>query len=84
MSAVVRPAKKIMLAEEQSSHNKNESVDPTGALGSGIVNDGRWVPTGDYLTARHSRKADVTFGDGHVETVTPAFGLILSNSRPDL
>jgi prepilin-type processing-associated H-X9-DG protein len=77
-----RPSSKIMLAEEQSSHQPHESSDPRGA--SGIVNDGRWVPTGDLLTARHNKKANVSMADGHVEVVTPRFGSVPANSRPDL
>ncbi len=84
LSNIVWPAKKIMLAEEQSSHKPSESLDPGGSQGTGILNDGRWVPTGDWLTARHNRKAVVAFADGHVTTVTPQFGLDQRNSRPDL
>jgi prepilin-type processing-associated H-X9-DG protein len=49
-----------------------------------VINDRRWVPTGDSLTARHNKKANVAFADGHVENVLPRFGTILANSRPDL
>jgi prepilin-type N-terminal cleavage/methylation domain-containing protein/prepilin-type processing-associated H-X9-DG protein len=81
MANVRGPAAKIMLAEEQSSHRVDESADPRGA--SGIINDGRWVSNGDLLTARHSKKGDVAFADGHVVPVTPKFGEDDSNSRPD-
>ncbi len=85
MAAVVRPATKIMLAEEQSSHAKNESADPTGGAGTGVVNDGRWVASGsDWLTARHNKKGDVAYADGHVEPVLVKFGTDIKNSRPDL
>ena len=50
---------------------------------SGIINDGRWVSNGDLLTARHSKKGDVAFADGHVVPVTPQFAAVDSNSRPD-
>src|ERR1044072_3673968 len=42
LGAVVRPANKIMLAEEQTSHRPGESIDVGGS--SSIINDGRWVP----------------------------------------
>jgi prepilin-type N-terminal cleavage/methylation domain-containing protein/prepilin-type processing-associated H-X9-DG protein len=82
LSAVRNPSGKIMLAEEQASHRKDESSDPGGT--SAIINDGRWVPTGDIVTLRHNKKGDVAFADGHVQAVTPKFGLDQNNSRPDL
>src|SRR5437879_4757214 len=39
LGAVVRPSNKIMLAEEQTSHKRNESIDVGGS--SSIINDGR-------------------------------------------
>jgi prepilin-type processing-associated H-X9-DG protein len=81
MAGVRNPAGKIMLAEEQASHRTDESIDPRGT--SSIINDGRWVVLGDFLTLRHSKKGDVSFADGHVVPVTPKFGQDESNSRPD-
>jgi len=81
---VRNPANKIMLAEEPGSLNPQDS--PDGYL----VNDGRWVPasitgfTTDLLTIRHGGKADVTFTDGHVQAVTPAFGADTNNTLPSL
>jgi prepilin-type N-terminal cleavage/methylation domain-containing protein/prepilin-type processing-associated H-X9-DG protein len=76
LAAVVRPSNKIMLAEEQTSHKSNESMDPGGS--SSIVNDGRWAPPdtpgsndGDLITLRHNKRGDVTYSDGHVEPVRP-------------
>src|SRR2546429_787620 len=67
---VVRAANKIMLAEEQTSHKSNESIDgPNGS--SSLINDGRFVPPGDLLTLRHNKRGDVNFADGHAETVRP-------------
>jgi prepilin-type N-terminal cleavage/methylation domain-containing protein/prepilin-type processing-associated H-X9-DG protein len=80
MSAVRKPGGKIMLAEEQSSHRPDESSNPRGT--DGIINDGRWVSSGDLLSARHSKKGEVTFADGHVQSVTPAFARDARNSRP--
>ncbi len=82
LGSVRSPGAKIMLAEEQSSHRPEESSDPRGA--SGIVNDGRWVPTGDFLSIRHNKKGDVAYADGHVQSVTVKFALDPAHSRPDL
>jgi prepilin-type N-terminal cleavage/methylation domain-containing protein/prepilin-type processing-associated H-X9-DG protein len=81
MANVKTPSNKIMLAEEQSSHQPDESSDPHGT--SSIINDGRFVPPGDLLSLRHNKKADVAFADGHVVPVTPAFGDQEINTRPD-
>lgn len=68
-SSIVSPASKIMLAEEQTSHKRTESVDVGGS--SSIINDGRWVPPGDYVTTRHNKRGDVNFADGHAEAIFP-------------
>jgi prepilin-type N-terminal cleavage/methylation domain-containing protein/prepilin-type processing-associated H-X9-DG protein len=83
LTAVRRPSDKIMLAEEQVAYAKGESYRPTDT-GISIINDGRWVPTGDVVTVRHNKKGDTAFADGHVSAVTPQFGLAAVNSRPDL
>jgi len=80
VTSIVNPARKIMLAEEQASYQANEVSDPN----AGIVNDGRWVGGGDVLTSRHSAKANVAFGDGHVQPVRWQFGDDVRNSRSDL
>jgi len=69
LTAVQRPANKIMLAEEQTSHKPGESIDVGGT--SSIINDGRWVGPGDLITMRHNKKGDVTYADSHVEPVLP-------------
>jgi prepilin-type processing-associated H-X9-DG protein len=74
-----------MLAEEPGSLNKREST-----TGDRIIEDGRWIPglltaaRSDPLTIRHGGKADVTFADGHVTAVTPAFGADTNNTLPGL
>jgi prepilin-type N-terminal cleavage/methylation domain-containing protein/prepilin-type processing-associated H-X9-DG protein len=78
-SGIKEPAKKIMLAEEQATNRLPEASDPS----VNIINDGRWVATGDILTSRHSKKGDVAFADGHVVPVTWKFGRDDRNSRPD-
>ncbi|MCI0744315.1 MAG: type II secretion system GspH family protein [Verrucomicrobia subdivision 3 bacterium] len=64
-SSIVNPAHKIMLAEEKGS--------PDDGPGSAVIDDGRWMPPGFPLTMRHFGKANVTFADGHVETVSRHF-----------
>jgi prepilin-type N-terminal cleavage/methylation domain-containing protein/prepilin-type processing-associated H-X9-DG protein len=84
LASIKGPSSKIMLAEEQSSWNPQDSCAP-GIAAAGLINDGRWVPTSpDYLTIRHNGKATVGFADGHNEFVVYQFGLNQTNSRPDL
>jgi prepilin-type N-terminal cleavage/methylation domain-containing protein/prepilin-type processing-associated H-X9-DG protein len=74
-----RPAAKIMLAEELTVMAPRDQ-NPGGA--TTVVLDGRWVPTSDQLSSRHSKKAQVSFADGHVRTVNYRFGLDRTNSHP--
>jgi prepilin-type N-terminal cleavage/methylation domain-containing protein/prepilin-type processing-associated H-X9-DG protein len=78
--AIRNPARKIMLAEEQSSLRGEELSDSSAS----IVNDGRWVPPGDVLTSRHSGRADVGYADGHAANPRWREGLNTANSQPDL
>ncbi|HTR43657.1 MAG TPA: prepilin-type N-terminal cleavage/methylation domain-containing protein [Pseudomonadales bacterium] len=84
-SGLKNPGKKIVLAEEPGSLAENDSPD-----GTSVINDGRWVPSeltgdpGDPLTIRHGGKADVGFGDSHVEAVTPDFGSDTNNTVANL
>jgi prepilin-type N-terminal cleavage/methylation domain-containing protein len=66
---VRNPAQKLMVVEEQTTHKRGESIDVNGS--SEIINDGRWVPGGDRITARHNMKGQSAFADGHAETVDP-------------
>jgi prepilin-type processing-associated H-X9-DG protein/prepilin-type N-terminal cleavage/methylation domain-containing protein len=65
---VRNPALKMMLAEEPAVNKPNDM--PPGY--SSIIDDGQWRPVAgslradNTLTVRHSGKANVTFGDGHV------------------
>ena len=65
ISDVAKPSMKIMLAEEKGS--------PRDGPGTVSIDDGLWQPLGNPLTARHGGNANVTFADGHVETVDRAF-----------
>ena len=76
-SAVQNSSQKIMLAEEPGSTSRSDN--PTGAA---VINDGRWEPGNDPLTARHQGRADVTFADGHAQAVPWQFGNDLTNSLP--
>ena len=78
-SAVRNPSTKIMLAEEPGSRKPKDSPD-----GIGFIVDGRWIPTSDPLTIRHSGRADVAYADGHVGTVKPEEGIDVANSLPGL
>jgi len=66
---VKRPALKMMMIEEQSSHRPSEAGSPITA----IIDDGRWLPANNPLTGRHGKKkgfsaGEVLYGDGHVAT----------------
>jgi prepilin-type N-terminal cleavage/methylation domain-containing protein len=76
-SATKLPSQKIILVDENGDPNHHSSV----------ADDGRWVPTGNRLTARHAKnkgqsltedefmnqgRGTVLMGDYHVETITPA------------
>jgi len=79
VTQMVNPAKKIVLAEEQSVRSGPECSDPNGE----VINDGRFVAGGqDRLTSRHNKRADIGFGDGHVQPVRWQFGLDTNNSDP--
>jgi prepilin-type N-terminal cleavage/methylation domain-containing protein/prepilin-type processing-associated H-X9-DG protein len=75
LTAVRSPSSKIMMAEESAVLNDPKD-NPLPGLSKGVIADGRWAPsyvgalgTGDMLTKRHGKKADVAFADGHVEAV---------------
>jgi prepilin-type N-terminal cleavage/methylation domain-containing protein/prepilin-type processing-associated H-X9-DG protein len=77
LSKVKKPTDKIMLAEERGS-----STDGPGGAAVLIIDDGRWIPPSNVLTARHGGKADVSFADGHVENVTREFGEMPEHYEP--
>ena len=84
LGSVKNPAQKVMLMEEQATHQPGEAFDPT----VNVLNDGRYAPnagqTGDAPTVRHQKKCDVGFADGHVQAVTPAFARSITNCQADL
>jgi prepilin-type N-terminal cleavage/methylation domain-containing protein/prepilin-type processing-associated H-X9-DG protein len=74
VTTVLGPSHKIMFAEEQTSHSPNESYQP-GNTASSLVDDGRFLATGDSITIRHNKRGIAGFVDGHVEPVLPKFWL---------
>jgi prepilin-type processing-associated H-X9-DG protein len=83
---IVNPSQKLMIVEEQTTNRRGESFD--GAPGE-IINDGRWVPPeatngqgGDRITARHNKKGQSAFGDGHAETINPRIAHLPRYSNP--
>ncbi len=87
-AAIKNPSRKILLVEENS--------DPKH-WSDGLLDDGRWVPPDNVVSARHSLsrgraltqrefttkgKGNVLMPDGHVETVTPFYGQRLENYDP--
>jgi prepilin-type N-terminal cleavage/methylation domain-containing protein/prepilin-type processing-associated H-X9-DG protein len=73
-SSVKRPSSIISFAEEVTLPNAAGTDAPSypsrtlpPASGS-MIDDGRWAPTGNALTMRHSGKCDLGFVDGHVST----------------
>jgi len=79
--AIRNPSQKMMLVEDNSSTAQ--------ALQGALINDGRWVPPSDILSARHSipsarrvnrvdffkkGRSSMSAPDGHVETVAPQAG----------
>jgi prepilin-type processing-associated H-X9-DG protein len=74
-SSVKNPVRKMMLAEEQASRTPPEASDP---FATDAIDDGRFQLSNtpgsqaNALTARHSKKAEITFADGHSATIRPA------------
>jgi len=63
------PSNKMLVAEEPSTMAE---MPPGLPPGTPLINDGRWDPhtdnTGDTLTTRHSKRANVLFADGHSQS----------------
>jgi len=81
ITSVQGPSHKVMLEEEQTSLNRNESWDGQGS----IINDGRMAIAGsppayggDNITIRHNGKGNACFVDGHCASLRA-----LPYTRPD-
>ncbi len=81
-SDVKNPSGKIVLAEEQTSALAAHLGVECSEVGGSIINDGRFVPSGDSITSRHNHKGDVAFGDGHVQAVPWTFATNQQNTLP--
>ena len=78
-AAIRNPAKKMMIAEEQTVIRGPESSD----FNRNILNDGRYVPGGsDVLTSRHNKRANIGFADGHATSAPWRFGDDMNNCDP--
>lgn len=80
-ASVRRPTGKILLAEETAKAGPEDNPDPNY---SSYMSDGRYVPTKNRLTNRHSKKANLGFVDAHVESQSWTFGTNTFNSQADL
>jgi prepilin-type N-terminal cleavage/methylation domain-containing protein/prepilin-type processing-associated H-X9-DG protein len=78
-NSIKKPANKLLFVEEQASTRRNEASNPAGA----VINDGRWVPASDALTARHSKNSDAAYADGHVVVLKPIVNTADPSLRPD-
>jgi prepilin-type N-terminal cleavage/methylation domain-containing protein/prepilin-type processing-associated H-X9-DG protein len=81
ITAVKRPSTKIMLAEEVATPKRGDTPPPPVNY-QAVIDDGRWVPTGNYITVRHQGKGDVVFADGHARAVDYKFAILRINSHP--
>ena len=73
------PGDLIMLAEEPSDVTANE-MQPVNLYK--IIDDGRWEPGPNGITARHNGKGNVAFADGHSERVDTPFAKLPQHNDP--
>ena len=81
---IVSPVEKMMLVEDNGDPKHAQVM--SGDSGN-VIDDGRWVPPGNILSARHKHgrgqsasrsdllnkgRGMVQFADGHVDTMSPA------------
>ena len=48
------------------------------------IDDGRWVPPGNVLSDRHTKKSNILMADGHSQRELPVFGTLPRNYDPNL
>jgi prepilin-type N-terminal cleavage/methylation domain-containing protein/prepilin-type processing-associated H-X9-DG protein len=79
LSRVKAASTKIMIIEERTSTKPEES----SPLATGVlIDDSRWLPGVNWLTARHAKKGNVIFADSHAEHVRPEFANDANNNDP--
>ena len=90
-TAVHNPAGKFMVAEPVTDDTNPQDAPPPDypAAKNWEAESGRFEPLNgvtpdNYLTLRHGGKADLTFGDGHVEAQPWWFGTNVINSQANL
>lgn len=75
---VNNPSVKYMLCEERGDRSDGLDIYNRGTLPDDAITDSRWVcnqtPSGDFrstdtFTARHAKRANIGFADGHAEAV---------------
>jgi prepilin-type N-terminal cleavage/methylation domain-containing protein/prepilin-type processing-associated H-X9-DG protein len=71
-SRIRHPSDLILLAEEPTATTPNE-MPPNSTQ---ILIDGRWDPPNDTITMRHSGKGNVSFSDGHSQTIDHVTALL--------
>jgi len=89
---VNHPADKLLGVEPVAALNPSDEPPIESQMGSTwVVQCGRWEPynsaqtaLNNFLTVRHSKKADVVFADGHGSLVPWWFGTNMLYLRPDL
>ena len=77
------PVQKIMLAEEPTVNKPGEM--PPGL--SAIIDDGHWEPRpggANTITARHNKRGNVNFADGHAQAIDYIYGGDPLHSDPSL
>jgi prepilin-type N-terminal cleavage/methylation domain-containing protein/prepilin-type processing-associated H-X9-DG protein len=67
-SRIRHPSDLVLLAEEPTDITPNEMPGPPGTYTT-IIDDGRWLPGPNPITVRHTKKGNITFADGHSETM---------------
>lgn len=80
LSMIKDPSQKIMLAEDWSVSDANNSSE-RGISGVFETSGFLWTFY-DRLTKRHNGRANVIFPDGHAETVKQSYGNLLEHTDP--
>jgi len=79
LAQVKHPSDVIMLAEEPVDQTPAEM--PSGGPYT-TLDDGRWLPGPNAITARHNKKGNVSFADGHAERIDNQTALLPEHKNP--